>query len=323
MTAPSPQRLGLALGSGAARGLAHIGVLKVLEAEKITIDCIAGTSIGAFIGALYAAGTPIDRMEDVARNVDWRQLARLIGPSLPTTSLLDGRKVARFISELIPARSFEELRLPLAITATDVETGEQLVIRKGGLVEALQAALAFPGIFPPVQVGQRFLVDGGLVNPVPIDVARTLGATQVIGVCAIPEVEKRPTETSLALKNSRNPKTPLLSVFNSGSVERLLREIWPSSDHQEEPHPEESDRRPPNILRVCAQSIAIMENEINALRMSRYDADILIRPDLNGLNLLDFHHADAIIEAGVQATLPLVEKIRALSTKNCRTQALC
>lgn len=322
MPLTSPQRLGLALGSGAARGLAHIGVLKVLEAEKITIDCIAGTSIGAFIGALYAAGTPIERMEEVARNVDWHQLARLIGPTLPTTSLLDGRKVARFISELLPARSFEELRIPLAITATDVETGELMVIRKGGLVEALRAALAFPGIFPPVQVGQRFLVDGGLINPVPIDVARTLGATRVIGVCAIPEVEKRPTETSLTPKNHSNGKSPLLNAFNSGSVERLFREIWPGSE-QEEPIATETGRRPLNILRVCAQSIVIMENEINALRLGRYDADVLIRPDLNGLNLLDFHHADAIIEAGVQATLPLVEKIRALTGKNCRSQALC
>lgn len=322
MTSTPPQRLGLALGSGAARGLAHIGVLKVLEAEKIAIDCISGTSIGAFIGALYAAGTPIERMEEVARNVDWRQLARLIGPTLPTTSLLDGRKVARFISELLPVCSFEELRIPLAVTATDVETGELVVICKGGLEEALRAALAFPGIFPPVQVGQRFLVDGGLINPVPIDVARTLGATQVIGVCAIPEVEKRPTETSLPTKNHSNGKTPLLSVFNSGSVERLFREIWPGRD-QEEPITVEAGRRPPNILRVCAQSIVIMENQINSWRLSRYDADVLIRPDLNGLNLLDFHRADDIIEAGVQATLPLVEKIRALRAENCRTHVLC
>lgn len=322
MNPAPPHRLGLALGSGAARGLAHIGVLKVLAAEKIRVDCIAGTSIGAFIGALHAAGTPIERMEEVARNVDWRQLARLIGTSLPTTSLLDGRKVARFISELLPVQNFEDLRIPLAITTTDVETGEQLVIRQGGLVEALRAALAFPGIFPPVQVGKRFLVDGGLVNPVPIDVARTLGATRVIGVCAIPEVEKRPTDTSLSLKNQRNGKTPLLSAFNSGAVERLFREIWPGSD-REEPATEEHDRKPPNILQVCAQSIAIMENEINSLRLSRYDADLLIRPDLNGLNLLEFHRAEEIIEAGVQATLPLVEKIRALVGENCRTQALC
>jgi NTE family protein len=320
---PAPShRLGLALGSGAARGLAHIGVLKVLEAEQIAVDCIAGTSIGAFIGALYAAGTPVERMEDVARNVDWRQLSRLIDPILPTTSLLDGRKVGRFISELLPVRSFEDLRIPLAITATDVETGELLVIRKGGLEEALRAALAFPGIFPPVQVGKRFLVDGGLVNPVPIDVVRSLGATRVIGVCAIPEVEKRSTETSLAPKNPEPAKSPLRNVFTSGSVERLFREIWPGSD-KEEPVAVEPERRPPNILRVCAQAIAIMENEINALRLSRYDADLLIRPDLNGLNLLDFHRAGDIIEAGVQATRPLVEKIRALHSANCTTQTLC
>ncbi len=321
MTTAPPQRLGLALGSGAARGLAHIGVLKVLAAENIAIDCIAGTSIGAFIGALHAAGVPVERMEDVARNVDWRQLARLIDPILPTTSLLDGRKVARFIDELLPVKTFEDLRIPLAVTATDVETGEHLVIRKGDLVEALRAALAFPGIFPPVQMKKRFLVDGGLVNPVPVDVVRSLGATRVLGVCAIPEVEKRPTETSLAPKAPGSGKSPLLSVFNSGAVEKLFRDIWPG-DESKEPRAQ-TERRPPNILRVCAQSIVIMENEINALRLSRHDADLLVRPDLNGINLLEFHRADEIIEAGVKATRPLVEKIRGLNTENCRSQALC
>jgi NTE family protein len=126
MTQPHKRKkIGLALGSGAARGLAHIGVLKVLEEEGIGIDVIAGTSIGAFIGALYAAGVSVAQMEEVALNVDWRRLARLIDPTFPSAGLIDGKKVSLFMSELLPVRTFEELQIPLAVIATDLETGEE------------------------------------------------------------------------------------------------------------------------------------------------------------------------------------------------------
>jgi len=138
-------RLGLALGSGAARGLAHIGVLKVLEEAKTPVHGIAGTSIGAFIGALYAAGVPVQRMETAACELDWRKLARLLNPTVPISGLVDGRKLVEFMAELLPVHNFEGLQLPLAVTATDIETGEALIIRKGDLLEALRAALAFRG----------------------------------------------------------------------------------------------------------------------------------------------------------------------------------
>jgi len=314
MTTPaiSHNSIGLALGSGAARGLAHIGVLKVLEAEGIPIGCIAGTSIGALIGALYAAGVPLARMEEVARNVDWQQMAGLIDPIIPTSGLIDGKKVAQFISELLPVETFEELRIPLAVLATDVESGELLVIRRGLLREALRAAISFPGIFTPVNFAGRFLVDGGLCNPVPVDVARDLGATRVIGVCAIPEVEKRAQEAYLPNPGREVPRKNLLfDFFDSSMVERLLRELWPLGENAEH-RPLEKERKPPGLLRIFAQCIAIMENEINSLRLARDEADVLLRPELNGVTLLEFNKAHEIIRAGEEATRAELAVIRAL-----------
>jgi NTE family protein len=315
MTTPAipHNSIGLALGSGAARGLAHIGVLKVLEAEGIPISCIAGTSIGALIGALYAAGVPLARMEEVARNVDWQQMAGLIDPIIPTSGLIDGKKVAQFISELLPVETFEELRMPLAVLATDVESGELLVIRRGLLREALRAAISFPGIFTPVHFAGRFLVDGGLCNPVPVDVARDLGATRVIGVCAIPEVEKRPQEAFLPNPRRDQPrKNPLFDFFDSSMVERLLRDLWPLGE-SDEPRHLEKGRKPPGLLRIFAQCIAIMENEINSLRLARDGADVLLRPELNGVTLLEFNKADEIIHAGEEAARAELAAIRALT----------
>lgn len=308
------KKLGLALGSGAARGLAHIGVLKALEEEGIEIDVIAGTSIGAFIGALYAAGVPVAQMEEVALNVDWRRLARLIDPTFPSAGLIDGKKVSLFMSELLPVRTFEELRIPLAVIATDLETGEALIVKKGQLLIALQAAIAFPGIFPPIRFGDRFLVDGGLCNPVPIDVTIDLGADVVIGVCAIPTVRKPRTEAFLPGKESEEqPKRGFLDFFNSGNVEKIVKDLWRQNSREESNDaPRQKKLKAPGIFKVCAQSIAIMENEINALRLERNHLDILIRPDLNGITLLEFHRAAEAIRAGEDATHKVIDKIRAL-----------
>ncbi len=310
-------RLGLALGSGAARGLAHIGVLKVLEQENVPVSCIAGTSIGALIGALYAAGVSVAQMEDVARNVDWQKMAGLIDPIIPTSGLIDGKKVSQFISELLPVETFEELRIPLAVVTTDVESGEMLIIKRGLLKEALRAAVSFPGLFTPVRFAGRFLVDGGLCNPVPVDVARALGADRVIGVCAIPEVEKRPQEAFVPSKHQDDqPKNFLLDFFNSEMVEKILRDIWRPNERSEksrsEKNPPDKWRKPPGMLKIFAQSIAIMENEINTLRLERDEADLLIRPELNGITLLEFHKAEQAIRSGERATREKIAHIHSL-----------
>jgi len=310
LTPPPAKKVGLALGSGAARGLAHIGVLKVLDEAGVAIDCIAGTSIGAFIGALFAAGVPIRRMEKAALEIDWRQMARLLDPVLPTSGLIDGKKLMTFMAELLPVRTFEELNIPLAVTATDIHSGEAIIIRQGDLLQALRAGLAFPGIFSPARFGSRFLVDGGLCNPVPADIARRLGADHVIGVCAIPVVDKTVPETYLPAPGSQGGERPWFDLFNARGIEQAMRRILGQENDGE---PDESvDRRAPNIFRVCAQSVAIMENEINALRLTRNHHDLIIRPPLNDITLLEFHRAREIIAAGeteARACLPAIKAL--------------
>ena len=308
-TTPPRPRIGLALGGGAARGLAHIGVLKVLEQADIPIDIIAGTSMGAFIGAMYAAGVPIDHMEKAALEIDWRSMARLLDPVLPTSGLTDSKKLVSFIAELLPARDFEDLNRPLAITATDINTGEAVIIKQGDLLEGLRAGLAFPGIFSPVRFGQRFLVDGGLCKPIPIDVARHLGADKVIGVCTIPAVSKQTPETFLpAVHGLAKPFSRWRNLFSARTIEQAFRTAIGQGLKEDA----RGDLKTPNIFRVCAQSVVIMENVINELHLHQNPHDLLIRPSLNGITLLEFHRAKEIIAAGEASAMAALTEIEYL-----------
>ncbi len=309
---PSRPKLGLALGSGAARGLAHIGVLKVLEEADIPVDIITGTSMGAFIGAMYAAGVPVTQMEQVALEIDWLSMARLLDPVVPTSGFSDGKKLVSFMAELLPARDFKDLRLPLAVTATDINTGEAIIIKQGDLLEALRASLAFPGIFSPVRFGQRFLVDGGLRNPIPTDVARNLGAEIIIGVCTIPSVNKQTPETFLPTRHSGSEAiSRWRDFFNTRKIEQAFRSaIGQESD--ESSGDVADNLKAPNIFRVFAQSVAIMENVINELHLRQNPHDLIIRPALEGITLLEFHRAKEVISAGEAATRAVLPEIEYL-----------
>lgn len=309
MTSGSQLKVGLALGSGAARGLSFIGVLEVFEDEGIPVDFIAGTSIGAVIGALYASGVSAAQLKEAALNIDWRKLAGLLDLVLPKSGFINGNQVAELIAELLPARNFSELHIPVAMTATDVESGELVILKQGDLLEALRAAIAFPGIFTPVRYGNRFLVDGGLCNPLPVDIVRAMGADIVIGVSAIPDVDKRsPQEAIFPLPkdDERNVSPKLPAQFSADGIETLFRRIW------KQPATRKDERKPPNIFRIFAQSIVIMENEINALRLSKNHVDLLLRPALRNLTLLEFHRAAEAIKAGTdiaRSELPALRKL--------------
>jgi len=306
----APKKIGLALGSGAARGMVHIGVLKVLEQEQIPISAVSGTSIGALIGALYAAGVPVSEMEEVANSVDWIKMARWVDPRVPVSGLIDGKRISRFFEELLPVRSFSDLKIPLAMLATDVETGEAIVLKQGDLLTALRAAVAFPGIFTPVNIGDRFLVDGGLCYPVPVHILKDLGADAVIGVCAIPKVDKTDHEAFIpAPARTTKEAKSLLHILRSDSIESLWQEIFGRKKSETN---NGKERKVPSIFRVFAQSVAIMENQINDLRLQQNTIDILIRPDLAGINLLEFNRARDVIQAGEEATRRLLDEIRDL-----------
>ena len=178
-------RLGLALGGGAARGLAHIGVLEVLEKEGIHIGMIAGTSLGALIGALYAQGKEIDDMKRQAAELGAKRYSILIDPGLPKTGLIRGRKIENTIKSIIGDIDFKDLKVPFACVATDIGSGEEVVIDRGLVWKGVRASGSLPILFNAARWEDRYLVDGGLVNPVPVSVLKTMGADFIIAVNVI------------------------------------------------------------------------------------------------------------------------------------------
>lgn len=179
ITAPAKIRVGVALGGGFARGLAHIGVLKVLEEENIPVDLIAGTSVGSVIGAAYASGISAKELEEISTLVRFKDFSRW---TFSRFGIFNNDKMAVFLRKVLRCKTFEELRIPLAVAATDVVTGEAAVFTSGELIDPVRASCAYPGIFLPVNVNGRLLVDGLLAHSVPTIPLRKMGADRVIGV---------------------------------------------------------------------------------------------------------------------------------------------
>jgi len=181
------RRVGLALSSGAARGLAHIGVLTVLEKEGIPIDMIAGTSMGALVGALYAQGKNADQIKSLAIEQGSKRFSLLADPALPKTGLIRGRKIKDMLKSIIGDIKFRDLRMPFACVATDISTGKGVMIKHGLVREGVRASISIPVLFTVVKWEDRYLVDGALVNPVPVNLLKSMGADFVIAVNAIPD----------------------------------------------------------------------------------------------------------------------------------------
>jgi NTE family protein len=171
--------IALALGGGFARGFAHLGVLKAFEQNHIPITHIAGTSVGSVFGAAYASGAPLARILAISRTIRFRDIARW---SVSRLGLASNHRLGDLVERVFESKQFEDMKIPLAIVATDLATGDPVVFREGPLVDAIRASCAFPGLFEPIQIGTRCLADGALVAPVPTQAARTFGATLVVGV---------------------------------------------------------------------------------------------------------------------------------------------
>src|SRR5262245_3933053 len=171
--------IGLALGGGFARGFAHLGVLQVLEQNHIPISCIAGSSVGSILGAAYASGASLATIIATCRTLRFRDIARW---RVSRLGLASNHRLGNLVERVFESRQFENLRIPLSIVATDLATGDAVLIKHGNLIDAIRASCAFPGLFEPVEIGTRCLADGGLVAPVPTAAARELGAQFVLGV---------------------------------------------------------------------------------------------------------------------------------------------
>ncbi len=297
----SSKKIGLVLGSGSARGWAHIGVIQALTEAGVRVDYVAGTSIGALVGAFYAAGK-IETLRNTILELDKKQIALLFDMVFPKSGLIDGKKIADSVREHISEKNIEELSLPLCVICTDLNTGCEVNIRDGDIVEAIRASISVPGIFTPVKKNGTFLVDGGLVNPVPVNVSRQMGADIVIAVDLNHDIvenrnnahsKSRPTppakHSRFIVQNTlvRNVIDTLNKRAGAPSTSILAQiKQWMKKDPA------------PNIFEVLASSIYIMEMQITATRLKTEPPDILIQPKLGHIRFLDFHQAQEAIDEG-------------------------
>lgn len=304
-------KIGLALGSGSARGLAHVGVIRAIEDAGIQIDYIAGTSMGALIGAVHAAGK-LDELENSFLGFDWKKTASFFDVVLPRSGLLDGAKVSALVRSHIHADDIEALPMVFAAVASDLISGEEVVICTGDIIEAVRASISVPGIFTPVRRNGQILVDGGLVNPVPVSAARAMGAEFVIAVDlnhqivngknlkpllpaasqAAANAEDHPGPRSgwmdAYYQTMQNLKQKLLASDAPGRTQ-LLR--WLA---REEPLP--------SIFEVLLASINIMETSITQTRLHIDRPDLIIQPPLGHIRFLEFGRAEEIIAIGYEHT---------------------
>jgi len=292
-------KVGLALGSGSARGLAHIGAIQELANIGVRPSIVCGTSIGALVGAACACGR-VDELgewfsrmtsSDVFRYLDISPLSR---GGVGRASRLIEQLRERFGSPLI-----ENLPLPFVAVATDLATGRELWIRRGDVWEGVRASIAIPGLLSPVRVEGRWVVDGGLVNPVPVSVCRAMGADLIIAINLNSDLGGRQQTRLPRTREQRNPaeKDPagLLDRLASGLREKAPQQImqWLDSDQGKSP---EDDT--PGIFNVVANAINIMQDRITRSRLSGEPADILLSPRLAHIGLLEFGAATEAIEAG-------------------------
>jgi len=260
---PRP-KIALVLSGGASRGFAHIGVIKVLEANRVPIDIIVGTSAGSLTGAMYAYYADAAKLEKAAWGLTEDTVFDFSLPNV-LVGVVKGESIVTFINSRIPVKNIEDLKIPFAAVATDLVTGEKIVFKTGPVSTAVRASISIPGIFRPLIIGKKILVDGGVVDNVPVDVARSLGADIVIAV-----------DVSSPSRND-NIK---------------------------------------NVIDVMMQTFNIMGNEISKYQIK--DADVIIRPNVSSVGMIDFSKKTYLITEGEKAARAALPKIRETIEKKMR-----
>ena len=292
-------KVGLTLGSGAARGLAHIGVVKALLEKNVRIDMISGTSMGALVGAYLASHGTISGLEDATLAIDFKNLLRLADPDffLLFKGFVAGNKVEEFLKMVIGDVEFKDLKIPLWVVASDIRTGEEIVINEGSVVKAVRASISMPVVFTPFNYLNRILVDGGISNPLPVDVLRRAGAKFVI---ASNVLRKSP------IAHATRPPVPVAKDGQGGQkineeVKRMginiteivnnMRKMFMSNKNYDT-----QKREIPSIFEAALGTIYTMEYQV--LSCKGADVDIMIMPDVDYISALEFYRAREAIDAG-------------------------
>lgn len=291
-------KIGLALGSGSARGWSHIGVIRALERAGYPPDIVCGTSIGALVGAAYADGQ-IDRLESWVRGLTWQSVLGLLDLSF-NGGLIQGDKLLAFFRSHFQDKSIDALGRSFGAVATELVSGRELWLREGSVIDAVRASMALPGLLTPAQQGGRLLVDGGLVNPVPVSLCRAMGADIVVAVDLNWDLMGRHlVEADEAAEPA--PSGPLGSLLDRLPLGLGRLRSGPATSSAL-----------PSIFDVLAVSINIMQMRITRSRLAGEPADVLVRPHLSDVALMDFHRAAQAIEEGERAAQEVVGELRRL-----------
>lgn len=311
----SRKTIGLVLGSGSSRGWAHIGAIEALEEENIPIDYIAGCSVGSYIGAIYASGS-LSSLKDFVLKMDGKKVFSYFDVVFPRSGFLDGtKKVNELFSMHTDVEDFSQLNIPLMMVATDLESGDKVVLSSGNLLNALRATMSMPGLFAPASVKGRWLVDGGLVDPVPVGIARAMGPDVVIavdlnnGLVSRKDMEKNQKETAGTDKEIIDQHgyqnewlKKLVDYYeNAGlSLKNKINELL------------RKESSVPDIMETVTASIGIMQERITRINLAVDPPDILVQPRLGELKMMDFDHVEHAIEEGYFGVKRQMEDIKTL-----------
>jgi NTE family protein len=287
-------KIGFVLGAGSARGWAHIGVLRALTDAGIKPDFIAGCSVGAFVGAAFAAGR-LDQLEAWALALDWKGMLKLMDFGL-RGGLIKGERVNEVFHEQFVECDFSELPIQFAAVATDLHSGQEIWLREGKVSTAIGASIAVPGLFRPVRHEDRYLVDGSVVNPIPVSLCRAMGADIVLAV---------DLGSDLVGRYARDVDRAPTEAGRRSFLSRVLPRYNPTSDRQPEP-----EVAPPSMLETLMGSINIMQLRIARSRLAGEPPDVLLTPRLGHLGLLDYHRAEVAIAEGRDEVTRMLPAIR-------------
>jgi NTE family protein len=308
MPAMSRTRIGLALGSGSARGLSHIGVLDALIEAGIKPDVVCGSSIGALVGAAYIAGK-LGGFRDWAESATWRQVVRLMDVRLKGGGLVDGKQIVALLRRLGVDAPIESYEKRFAAVATDLATGREVWLQSGSILDAVRASIAIPGIVSPSLVDGKWLVDGGLSNPVPVSVCRALGAEVIIAVNLNGDLVGRRFDRARTPPPAAAPSRISRELFR-----RMLGQVQAAKSEQAAevaPDLPTHASAAPGYLDVLANSINIMQDQITRTRLAGEPPHVLLIPRLGNIGLMEFTKAREAIAEGrhcVQHALPTLQR---------------
>ncbi|MGH7819020.1 MAG: patatin-like phospholipase family protein [Candidatus Binatia bacterium] len=312
--APSGPVVGVALGGGGAAALAEIGVLEVFASAGIPVVCVAGTSAGSIVGAAFAAGR-LDGLREAMCSLTRRRAIWLFDPVWPRLALFEGRSSMEFIRPYV-GENVEDLPLPFAAVAADLDNGEEIVIQSGPVTDAIRASVAVPGLFTPHRLDGRWLVDGGLVNPLPVSVARQLGATFVIAVSVLPIGDRTHDSLFAAYRAARERwlSVPLLARLLRRDAQQALATVV-EADESPAAALVAKQRR---LSAVLSQASKVVQGRIAASRLREEPPDFLVSVPLPDIGLFDFHCVADAVTCGRQTAEAALPELRAVLTEGSR-----